>query len=231
MRIRTLYRRPACLVPLDLWLWAAALAMLAAGGAAHASGDPVAGFTAALVAVAVTSAVMGRAVDQLGGRLRPAVIGTFQAVIGNVPELIIGIMALQQGLVLVVQAAVIGSTLNLLLLGNGLAFVVGGLRHRTLPIDPHRTQITRVALVMLITILMAPALAVMLRTPRPSTPRPSPTCRPPRCSRCSPSRCRPGCAPTGTCRLRNSALRRPKPGRPRRGRCGWCWRCWPAPAC
>ncbi|WP_081620712.1 hypothetical protein [Nocardiopsis potens] len=159
------YRRPACLVPLDLWLWAAALAMLAVGGAAHASGGPVAGFTAALAAVAVTSAVMGRAVDQLGGRLRPAVIGTFQAVIGNVPELIIGVMALQQGLYLVVQAAVIGSTLNLLLLGNGLAFVVGGLRHRTLPIEPDRTQITRVALVMLITILMAPALAVMLRTP------------------------------------------------------------------
>lgn len=171
MRLRLLSRRPSFLAPFDLVLWAAALAMLVLAGFAAASATPAVAFFVALSAVAVTSAVMGRAVDQLGGRLRPAVIGTFQAIIGNVPELIIGILALQQGLILVVQAAVIGSALNLLLLGNGLAFLVGGLRHhRSLRIDPERTQITRVALILLVTILMVPALAVLLRSPAAAHP-------------------------------------------------------------
>ncbi|MBR8743689.1 hypothetical protein [Nocardiopsis sp. MG754419] len=171
MRLHQLYRRPSYLPPLDLALWGAALAMLVVAGLAASAAAPAVSFFTALTAVAVTSAVMGRAVDQLGGRLRPAVIGTFQAVIGNVPELIIGIMALKAGLILVVQAAVIGSALNLLLLGNGLAFLVGGLRHRrSLSIEPERTQITRVALILLVTILMIPALAVLLHSPAAAHP-------------------------------------------------------------
>lgn len=167
MRLSQLNRAPAYLSALDVSLWAGAVLIFVASVAAG-GGSPTVSFITSLIAVSITSAVLGRSVDQLGGRLRPAVIGTFQAIIGNVPELIIGIMALRQGLVLVVQAALIGSALNLLLLGNGLAFITCGLRHGSQPIDPHRTQITRVALVSLIVILITPALAVNLHTPAAS---------------------------------------------------------------
>lgn len=164
MRLRLVHLAVPAIAPLDRRLWAAAGGLFVASLLARQA-TAVASFAVALLAVSVTSAALGRGVDQLGGRLRPAVIGTLQAIIGNVPELIIGIMALRQGLVLVVQGALIGSALNLLLLGNGLAFVACGLRHGSRAIDPHRTQITRVALILLMTILIAPALAVSLHTP------------------------------------------------------------------
>ncbi len=65
----------------------------------------------------------------------------------------------------VVQATLIGSVLSLLLFGNGLAFVVGGLRHGPLGIDANRAQATRVTLVLMVANLVAPAVAVNLHTP------------------------------------------------------------------
>ncbi|MER7167989.1 sodium:proton exchanger [Micromonospora sp. NPDC000207] len=150
----------------DLMLWVATIIAALLVGAAHFAGaPPVLRFLGTLGAITLASAVLGRALDQLGGRMRPATIGTFQAVVGNLPELIICIFALRAGLVTVVQAALIGSVLNLLLLGNGLAYLTGGLRNGTMTIDGRHAKVTRVLLVLLMATLITPAIAVNLGTP------------------------------------------------------------------
>jgi Ca2+:H+ antiporter len=152
------------IVDVVLWTGAAATAPVAAV-AHYAQASALVGFFTALAAITLASAVLGRTLDQLGGRMRPAAIGTFQAVVGNMPELIIGIFALKAGLVTIVQAALIGSVLNMLLFGNGLAFLAGGLRKGSMDIDTGRAQVTRVMLVLLVAILVTPAIAVSLETP------------------------------------------------------------------
>ncbi|TDB84410.1 hypothetical protein E1091_17530, partial [Micromonospora fluostatini] len=150
----------------DLLLWCAtAVAAVLAAFAHYGDASPVLRFLGTLGAITLASAVLGRALDQLGGRMRPAAIGTFQAVVGNLPELIICIFALRAGLVTVVQAALIGSVLNLLLLGNGLAYLTGGLRNGTMTIDGRHAKVTRVMLVLLMATLITPAIAVNLGTP------------------------------------------------------------------
>ncbi len=150
----------------DLLLWGATIVSAVLAALAHYGGaSAVLQFFATLGAITLASAVLGRSLDQLGGRMRPAAIGTFQAVVGNLPELIICIFALRAGLVTVVQAALIGSVLNLLLLGNGLAYLTGGLRNGTMTIDGRHAKVTRVMLVLLMATLITPAIAVNLGTP------------------------------------------------------------------
>src|SRR5574338_646837 len=88
--------------------------------------------TLAIAAVAIAAAVAAallQAAGQLGGRLGPGATGVLQSALGNLPELFISLFALQAGLVVVVQTALVGSILANSLLVLGLAFVVGGLRH------------------------------------------------------------------------------------------------------
>ena len=74
---------------MDVWLWIGTILSAAVAAWAHFSNaDKVAQFLAAVVGVAFTTTVMGRAIDQVTGRLRPSAVGLFQAVTGNIPELV-----------------------------------------------------------------------------------------------------------------------------------------------
>ncbi len=81
------------------------------------------------VALSLLAALVGQATEQLGSRLGPGATGVLQSALGNLPELFVGIFALQAGLIGVVQAALVGSILGNSLFVLGLAFFVGGLRN------------------------------------------------------------------------------------------------------
>lgn len=171
-------------VGVDGWLWVGTLLTApVAGLAAYATVSPVLKFLTALAAITLSAAVMTRTVDRLGQRLRASTVGVFQAVTGNLPELIIGIFALRQALVTVVQATLIGSVLSLLLFGNGLAFVVGGQRHGPMGIDANRAQATRVTLVLMVATLVAPGRPSPCGPPS-NWPCSSTSSTPTGCSRC-----------------------------------------------
>lgn len=71
----------------DLWLWAGAIASaLAAGIADLLRAAPEVAFFMALVAIAFAATTMGRAIDQVAGRLRPGAVGLFQAATGICPS-------------------------------------------------------------------------------------------------------------------------------------------------
>ena len=74
-------------------------------------GPPVAVFGLALVAVFALVGFMGRATERLSAKLGPTVGGLFNASLNNLPELIIGSVALANGLTAVVKASLTGAIL------------------------------------------------------------------------------------------------------------------------
>ena len=88
-----------------------------------------------------------------------------QSALGNLPELFIALFALHQGLVAVVQAAIVGSVLANVLLVLGLAFVAGGARHGTQRFDGERARSIGLLLVLAVATLAIPTLTHGFHTP------------------------------------------------------------------
>ncbi|HEX4124317.1 MAG TPA: calcium/proton exchanger [Tepidisphaeraceae bacterium] len=112
----------------------AAYACIPLAFAAHLSGlrqwqwEPILTFVLAGIGIVPLAWLIGEATAQLAGRAGPMWGGLLNATFGNVTELIIGVIALSQGLNEFVKASLIGSILGNVLLVAGGAMVVGGLR-------------------------------------------------------------------------------------------------------
>jgi Ca2+:H+ antiporter len=143
----------------------AALLVTLAALAHYLDVDPVLAFVAAAAAIAVLARLVGTATDELGGRVGSSAAGVVQSALGNLPELFIALFALHDGLVRVVQAALVGSVIANGVLVLGLAFIVGGLRHGTQHFDsPHARMIATLSMLGA-AILSIPTLAHAFHTP------------------------------------------------------------------
>src|SRR5260370_25181833 len=80
-------------------------------------------FICAAISLIPLAALIGFATEDLAARVGHIAGGLLNATFGNAPEIIIGIFALQQGLISVVKASIIGSIISniLLVLGSSLA--------------------------------------------------------------------------------------------------------------
>jgi Ca2+:H+ antiporter len=116
-------------------------------------------FVIAALALAGLATVIGQATEQLGHRFGPRTTGILQSALGNLPELFISIFALQAGLVVVVQTALIGSILANTLLVLGLAFLLGGLKHGTQQFHGPAVRAMATLLVLSVAALAIPTLA------------------------------------------------------------------------
>lgn len=141
------------------------LLIVAAGITRFAGAGAVLAFVCSGLAVALLATLVGRAVEQLGDRFGAGATGVLQSALGNLPELFIALFALRAGLVLVVQAALIGSILANLLLVLGLSFTVGGLRHGTQRINSQRARSTTVLMLLAVAAMVIPSLAAYVHTP------------------------------------------------------------------
>ncbi|HEX7338413.1 MAG TPA: calcium/proton exchanger [Rhodanobacteraceae bacterium] len=146
-------------------LGGSALGTVIAGVTRYVGGGAVLAFICAALAVALLASLVGRSVEQLGDRFGPGATGVLQSALGNLPELFIALFALKAGLVVVVQAALIGSILANLLLVLGLCFVVGGLKHGTQSLDTERAHSITVMMLLAVAALVLPSLASYLHTP------------------------------------------------------------------
>ena len=97
-------------------------------------------FAVAALAIAVLAYIVGSATDQLGSRAGSSVAGVIQSALGNLPELFIALFALREGLVEVVQFALVGSVIANSVLVLGIAFVAGGVRNGTQRFDSPRAR-------------------------------------------------------------------------------------------
>ncbi len=122
-------------------------------------------FAVSAVALSALAFLVGAATDHLGPRLGHATTGVVQSALGNLPELFIGFFALREGLVVVVQTALIGSILANTLLVLGLAFVVGGLRHGRQRFNAEPMRNTAILLVLSVASLAIPTLATARGAP------------------------------------------------------------------
>ena len=93
-------------------------------------------FLSAAMAIVPIAALIVQSTEQLATRTGDAVGGLLNATFGNAPELIIALVALRAGYLDMVRASIIGAILANLLLALGVAFFLGGLRHREQQYNP-----------------------------------------------------------------------------------------------
>lgn len=81
-------------------------------------------FISSAIGLIPLAVLIGRSTEDLEYYVGPIAGGLLNATFGNAPEIIIGIFALQQGLITVVKASITGSIISnsLLVLGSSLAF-------------------------------------------------------------------------------------------------------------
>ena len=91
--------------------------------------SPILAFLTSGLAIVPLAGLMGRATESLSIYIGATLGGLLAATMGNAPELIISTFALKAGLYDVVKASITGSIVGNLLLGMGLAILLGGLRH------------------------------------------------------------------------------------------------------
>lgn len=84
-------------------------------------------FSLNFLAIIPLAKILGDATEQVSLRLGQTLGGLLNATFGNAVELIVGIVALVQGQLRIVQTSMIGSILSNLLLVLGMAFAAGGL--------------------------------------------------------------------------------------------------------
>jgi Ca2+:H+ antiporter len=140
--------------------------LVAAAAAAHyGEANAVLTFALAAVAIAFLARLVGGATEQLGSRVGSSAAGAIQSALGNLPELFIALFALREGLVSVVQSALVGSVIANGILVLGLAFIVGGLRNGPQQFDSPRARLIALLTVLAAAILAVPSLTNAVHTP------------------------------------------------------------------
>lgn len=93
-------------------------------------------FVTAALAILPLAGWMGRATEEIAVVLGPSWGGLMNATFGNATELIIAIIALNEGLIDVVKASITGSIVGNLLLVMGLSMLLGGLKFKEQSFQP-----------------------------------------------------------------------------------------------
>ena len=113
------------------------------------------------LAIIPLAAWMGTATEEISVVLGPNLGGLLNATFGNATELIIGIVALNAGLIDVVKARITGSIIGNLLLVMGLSMFLGGLRFKEQEFPPIVARLNASAMnLAVIAILLPTALNV-----------------------------------------------------------------------
>ena len=150
----------------DLIQIGVAVVLVAAAAAAnYADVNPVVTFVVAALAIAILATLVGGATEQLGSRVGSSVAGVVQSGLGNLPELFIALFALRDGLIGVVQAALVGSVIANSVLVLGIAFLVGGARNGTQRFDSPRARMIATLTTLAAVILAIPTLAHAFHAP------------------------------------------------------------------
>jgi len=145
---------------------------IVAGVLNYSDAAHVATFIVSGLALAALAALVGRSVEQVADRLGPGATGVVQSALGNLPELFVCIFALREGLVRVVEAAIIGSILSNALLVLGLAIAVGGLKHGRQPFDANRARTLIALMILAVAAMLVPSLASYVHSPAAQHERP-----------------------------------------------------------
>jgi Ca2+:H+ antiporter len=122
------------------------------------SGHPLLVFTASALALIPLAGLLGHATEELAVHVGSAAGGLLNATLGNLTELIIGVLALSRGEVEVVKASITGSIIGNLLLVFGLAAFLGGMGRQKLSFSAVAVGANASMLFLAVVALVMPAL-------------------------------------------------------------------------
>lgn len=112
------------------WIWPFTVVMVIASAIGELNHAPVVWmFILTCLAIIPLAGIMGRSTESIAAHAGPRIGGLMSATFGNAVELIIGIIALREGMTSLVKASITGSILGNLLFVLGVSFLVGGIRH------------------------------------------------------------------------------------------------------
>jgi Ca2+:H+ antiporter len=124
-------------------------------------GQPILVFITSGLAIIPLAGLIGRSTDQLAARVGPRLGGLLNATFGNITELIVAVLLIRADNFLIVKASLIGSILGNLLLVLGVAFVVGGFRHKEQEFSARAAGVHSSSLLLAVAGLLLPALLVL----------------------------------------------------------------------
>ena len=114
-------------------------------------------FFAACVAIIPIASLIVEATEHIAVRTGDAIGGLLNATFGNAPELIISVVALKAGLFDMVRASLIGAILANLLLAQGVAFFLGGLRYHNQEYNAGATRLYSTMMLIAVISLVVPS--------------------------------------------------------------------------
>jgi Ca2+:H+ antiporter len=103
------------------------------------------------------SKLLGKATEEIALRTSDTIGGLLNATFGNAVELIISLFALNEGLIRVVQASLLGSIISNMLLVLGLCFLCGGWRFKEQRFGAESAQTSAAMLALAVLSLLIPA--------------------------------------------------------------------------
>ena len=114
-------------------------------------------FIFACLAILPLAGWLGKGTEHLADRTSEGLSGLINATFGNAAELIIGFIALRKGMIDIVKASLTGSIIGNILLVMGVAYLAGGMRHKTQRFNASaaRSQATMLTLAAIALILPA----------------------------------------------------------------------------
>ena len=140
--------------PLYILLIAAPLAVV--GDLLHWPSPVIFGLSA--LGVIPLAGLIGVATEELAARIGPKYGGLLNATFGNAAELIITILAIRQGLLLLVKASITGSIIGNSLLVLGLSVLYGGFKHGWQRFDENEARHHVTLMVLAVSGLFLPAM-------------------------------------------------------------------------
>lgn len=115
-------------------------------------------FITSILAIIPLARIMGYSTTQISLQSNPTISGLISATFGNSIELIIAIIALQNGLIRVVQASMIGSIMGNILLLVGLSVFFGGLRYKHQTFNNETIAVSSTMLIIVVAGLAIPSV-------------------------------------------------------------------------
>ncbi|TPX35976.1 hypothetical protein SmJEL517_g01812 [Synchytrium microbalum] len=112
-------------------------------------------------AIIPLAGLLGFCTEEVALRAGQTIGGLINATLGNAVELIVGIFALREGLINVVQASLLGSILSNLLLVTGFCFFFGGLKYHTQSFNTTAAQTSASLMALTVFAYLIPAAYVM----------------------------------------------------------------------
>jgi len=115
-------------------------------------------FGSSVLALVPLTRHLGKAIEDVSVYSSPAAGAVIYATFGNAAELIIGFLAVREGLIELVKASITGSIISNILLLVGLSMLFGGLKYKEQSFDTKRAGISSTMLIIAIAGLTIPTL-------------------------------------------------------------------------